>query len=201
MKWIMNRAMANRAQRVCARLAPHLPDDGTVLDVGCGTGHNAEYIRSKFRRDVSEADVADMKTVGPPPMLFDGQNLPFEDGSFDTSLLLYVLHYATDQERILRELRRVTRNRLLILQSTYNGPTARSALSFREFFLGRGALTAASACGVVSANAAAFRVNQFMSRDGMEELLKKTGWKLTAVRPERTWPLQLSRDLFVAKPE
>ena len=45
---------------------------------------------------------------------FDGRSIPFLDGSFDVSLVSNVLHHASDPAALLREVRRVTRKRIIV---------------------------------------------------------------------------------------
>jgi SAM-dependent methyltransferase len=54
------------------------------------------------------------------------ENLPFDDKSFDASMAILTVHHWTDKEKGLREMRRVTRGRIVIL--TYDP-------SFRGFWL------------------------------------------------------------------
>ena len=48
--------------------------------------------------------------------LYDGKRLPFEDDSFDAVLLMFVLHHAEDAGAVLREARRVSRDRVIVLE-------------------------------------------------------------------------------------
>jgi ubiquinone/menaquinone biosynthesis C-methylase UbiE len=43
------------------------------------------------------------------------ENLPFDDNLFDASMAILTVHHWTDKEAVLRELRRVTRGRIMLL--------------------------------------------------------------------------------------
>ena len=112
-----------------ARVLASACDDSTsVLDVGCGNGTRLEEM-SLFLDEVVRlvgVDVAKREPPGlpgsRPPELeaFDGQSLPFDNGSFDTTCVCYVLHHLAPEhaERLLAECLRVTRKRILILEDS-----------------------------------------------------------------------------------
>lgn len=136
MRWLANLIMLRRAERIFSSIRRHLPADGTIADIGSGTGHNAEKIRTRTKLNVQEYDVADIHWTGPGPRLIDEQ-IPAPDGCFQASLLLYVLAYPQDAVTLLQDVARITAGPIVLLQSTCQGRVSRSALSVREFFFGR----------------------------------------------------------------
>ena len=52
-----HRQLRRRAGHLAGRIVPHLPTGATVLDIGSGTGHNAEALRARGARTCVEADV------------------------------------------------------------------------------------------------------------------------------------------------
>jgi SAM-dependent methyltransferase len=142
-KWA-DAVMARRARRLVARIHPHLPATGAVLDVGAGTGHTAWRLRElRPGQAVHEVDVADLRLNGPRPLLFSAPHLPFADGSVAASLLLHVLHYSPDPHALLAEAIRVTRGPLVLVQSTYVGRIGWCVLRLNELAWGPLAYTAA----------------------------------------------------------
>lgn len=101
--------------------------DGRVLEVGAGTGANLRHYDSveslvltepepemlrRLRRKATEgAPTAEVRRA-------PAESLPFEDGSFDTVVSTLVLCGVDDQERAVREIRRVLRpgGRFLFLE-------------------------------------------------------------------------------------
>jgi SAM-dependent methyltransferase len=179
------------------RIEPFLPQHGRVLDIGCGTGHNAAGIRaSQPRLRVTEADVVNMKVVGRPPVLFT-ERLPFGDGTHDCGLLLFVLHYPQYPIELLREARRVVSGRLIVLQSTYSGGFSRRVLGVREWAQGRAAFGLARRVGLLAPVACPLTPARLMTRATLVHLFRESGWRAVRHSPEN-WPLtQISRDLFV----
>jgi SAM-dependent methyltransferase len=90
-----------------------------VLDVGAGEAYVAAALRECAAASVLSADVGLFARAPGPYVVCDGGRLPLADGAVDTTLLLFTLHHCADPERVLDEALRVTRRRLLVLESVY----------------------------------------------------------------------------------
>ena len=150
MRWLANRIMSRRAERIFNSIRRHLPADGTIADIGSGSGHNAERIRTWTSLNVQEYDVADIHWTGPGPRLIE-ERIPAPDGCFQASLLLYVLQYPQDAVTLLQDVARITAGPIVLLQSTCQGRVSRLALGVREFFFGRFGYFLAHSAGLVLA--------------------------------------------------
>jgi SAM-dependent methyltransferase len=194
---MMSGVLRQRANELASRIAPLLPPSGRMLDIGCGTGHNAVALRSRLPNlCVHECDVVDMKIVGPPPVLFD-HKLPFADGTFDAATLLFVLQYPADPLALLREARRVAAGRVIVLQSTHRGRVARGMLAARGFIQGRGAFAVARRVGVVNGCSRALRPRRMFDPDALEHEFAAAGLRIVRREPH-AWPMTgLSRDLYL----
>lgn len=87
-----------------------------VLDLGAGEGYVTAALEDAW---VCAADVGAFRRAEVPYVVYDGRRLPFRDASFDTTLLLLVLHHCADAEGVLDEAVRVTRRRLVVIESVY----------------------------------------------------------------------------------
>jgi len=105
-----------REKPIIDLLHPFLADVGEVLDIGAGGCQIAHLISVTHQVDVTAVDIVDHRVTDVPLTLYDGETLPFDDNSFDVSLLIFVLHHAVDPERLIREALRVTRSTLLIVE-------------------------------------------------------------------------------------
>ncbi len=201
MKRLGNYLMSRRSQGLIARLRDYLPQQGTIADIGSGTGHNAEAIRHLGKHRVREFDVADLHWVGPGPELISDSQIPVGDGVFDGLILFFVLQYPDSPEQLLRECRRVSRGPLLIIQSTYRGRLGRIVLAIREFFWGRFALYVASVAGLIQPVNCTLKPRHVFTRFELSELFARVGLIVVERVPAEWLGLGVSRDLFVLKPE
>ena len=96
---------------------------GSVLDVGCGTGHLLGALAARPGATPREFTGVDFQ-IEPglaqrhPRITFreaDIEKLPFAEGDFDTVICTHVLEHVLDIEAAIGELRRVTRRRLLAI--------------------------------------------------------------------------------------
>lgn len=116
-----------RARVLATALGELLPQNATVLDVGCGDGTIDAMILAR-RPDVSitGTDVLVRPATKIPVREFDGKTIPFPDRSFDVVSFVDVLHHANNADGLLAEARRVAR-RLIILKDH----TAEHAMAFQ----------------------------------------------------------------------
>ena len=198
LKWTMELLLRRRAAKIARRLAPHFGPAGELLDIGCGTGHNAAALRARWPGlRVTETNVADLKLVGGAPTLFDGLHLPFGDGQFEDGMMLFVLPYCEDAVGLLGEARRVVRRRLLVWQSTWRGGGAKAALVAREYAQGRGAFHLARGCGLLRTPGCPLLPRIYYRREQLESLFRTAGWRAVCCVPKEPPWLGLSRDLYV----
>ncbi len=114
--------MRRRARSKWRWLRPYVGTPDRLLDLGAGEGYVGECAARDTGAEVTLADVVDFNRSTLPLVMYDGRRLPFEDASFDVTLLVFVLHHAEDPDAVLREARRITRRRVLVVESVYETP-------------------------------------------------------------------------------
>lgn len=93
-----------------------------ILDLGSGMGDIGEKITTKTTKNVILADINNFNKTRLPFFLYDGNKLHFQDNSFNTVLLITVLHHASDYIKTLREAKRVA-SRIVIIETICEGET------------------------------------------------------------------------------
>lgn len=107
-----------REASIQRQLQPHLPPGASILDIGAGSCKMAKRLAARGDLNVTAVDVVDHNATDVPLELFDGTRLPFEDDQFDISMLVFVLHHASDPGSLLVEAARVTRSALVIVEDS-----------------------------------------------------------------------------------
>ncbi|MBV9124633.1 MAG: class I SAM-dependent methyltransferase [Planctomycetes bacterium] len=117
-----------------------------VLDLGCGVGLSDSYLASAFRTlwgvDVSPECLATAarRNPGVHYQVYEGDTLPFADGTFDVVFAICVLHHVgLDQRaRFVAEMHRVVRQGGLTVVFEHNpfNPLTRMAVSRCPFDAG-----------------------------------------------------------------
>lgn len=88
----------------------------TVLEVGCGRGFLAKLLSARY--EVKAADIHVDESKNSENLIFleaDIDNLPFESKSFDTVICTHTLEHVLDFNVALSELRRVAKQRIIIV--------------------------------------------------------------------------------------
>jgi ubiquinone/menaquinone biosynthesis C-methylase UbiE len=102
--------------------------DETLLDVGCGDGGVARLLRERVGEVVAvdiEPSAAWVDGAGLRFQVANGEELPFEDGSFDLVHSKDSLHHMEHPEKALLEYRRVLRpgGTALIVEANRSNPS------------------------------------------------------------------------------
>jgi SAM-dependent methyltransferase len=101
---------------IAALINEALGDARTVVNVGAGTGSYEPRDREVVPVEPSEVMIAQRESSRPEAIRSGAYPLPLEDGSVDAAMaVLTVHHWDDDQERGVRELRRVARGPVVIL--------------------------------------------------------------------------------------
>ncbi len=122
-----------RVRVLSENLAAVVPEGARVLDVGAGDGLVAASLLP-LRPDltVEGIDVLVRPRSHIEVRPFDGDTIPYEDGSFDVALLVDVVHHADHPLELLSEARRVARSCLVIKDQTLEGFLADRTLRFMD---------------------------------------------------------------------
>ncbi len=100
-----------------------LPPAPLILDVGCGNGYFTYYLQ-KLGRTIGLDYAAAMLRQNPVDYLLQGSalNLPYPDNAFDLSFCSNLLHHMADPIASIREMKRVSKQYVVISEPNRNNP-------------------------------------------------------------------------------
>jgi len=109
------------AGRVLPYLLPHVRPGMRVLDFGNGSGATTQRLAEESDASVTGVDVAQNSLFPVPVVSYDGRTLPFRSGTFDLVYSVFVVHHCPDVPAALREVVRVCRGRVLLIEDVWTG--------------------------------------------------------------------------------
>ena len=108
-----------------------------LLDLGAGEGYVAAALQRRTDIWACAVDIGPYQQVAVPYLIYDGSRLPFDDATFDTTLISLALHHCADPAAVLDEAVRVTGRRLIILESVYRNRWERFCLKRVDNWMNR----------------------------------------------------------------
>ncbi len=122
-RWLSsNPAIAALEEDLLRPVAETLEPSSTLLEIGCGeAGNLAALRRLRFRGayigcDFSSDKAAFSSTAAQGTVVGDALRLPFRDQAVDVVLMRDVLHHVSDRAQALREMLRVARERVWLIE-------------------------------------------------------------------------------------
>src|SRR5256885_13080325 len=102
-------------RRIARVIESALGSAQSVLNVGAGTGSYEPTDRSVIAVEPSVEMIRKRSQAAAKAIEASADDLPFDDKSFDASMAILTIHHWPDKEAGLREMRRVTRGRIVLL--------------------------------------------------------------------------------------
>jgi SAM-dependent methyltransferase len=102
-------------RRIAGIIESALGSAHTILNVGAGTGSYEPAGRSLIAVEPSGEMIRKRPPAAAEAIQASADDLPFDDKSFDASMAILTIHHWPDKEAGLREMRRVTRGRIVLL--------------------------------------------------------------------------------------
>lgn len=103
-------------KKICRECHPFVKKGAKILDIGCGNGVFTKIFQDFFQADIIGIDLQDRRVVDIPFKLVNGESLPFAENQFDVVFMIYLLHHTDDPIKILKEARRVSRDKIIIYE-------------------------------------------------------------------------------------
>lgn len=110
------RVVEKRAGELVALFENFIQKGERVLDIGGGGGWVAQALKARTGADVTILDTRNFNQTDVNCVLYDGATIPFEDDSFDSALIVFVLHHCQNPIKVLAEAKRVARGKIIIME-------------------------------------------------------------------------------------
>ncbi len=109
-------------KNILKNLARFLPEKGKVLDVGCDDGRVGKRLMQKIPGlKFYGIDIQDNRKSLIPRKIYNGKKIPYPDNSFDSVITVDVLHHTTYIPTLLKEMKRVSKNTIIIKDQASDG--------------------------------------------------------------------------------
>ncbi len=168
-------ALESRAEQITQHFADQISEKSRVLDLGGGWGFYADPLKRRGHESLI-LDVVKPGYQRAPVVLYDGSRIPFPDKSFDVTVLVTMLHHVPDPEALFREVRRVTRQKVVVVEDLYHHTAGRWWTICRDRILNVEFMA---------------HPHQFRTDGGWREFFKTAGFKVCSFKSFFTWLLGL----------
>jgi len=172
--------------RVVRKIAPWLPVNAQVLDVGCGTGDLSLELFEKTAAQVIGLDfcrpMLELAIKKAPQLRFiegDALNLPFEDGLFDGVTIGFALRNLSNVEAGLAELNRVLKRNGVVAILEFSQPNVPGIRELVRFYYWR---LLPFVGGLVSGSRNAYQylpdsISKFPNQQALAEMMRAAGFE------------------------
>jgi len=160
-----------RAELVVTRVLPYIKYAKKIIDIGCGTGH-VTHLLTKHGKKITPVDISNKNWISAiKPIIYDGKRLPFPDQSFDTSLLLMVLHHTPDPKVVFLEAARVGKE-VIVIETVY------------KYLFDKIVTVLFDSLGNLQPR---FYWNSYRRDEDWKTFFKSVGYKVEAIQCHRDW--------------
>jgi ubiquinone/menaquinone biosynthesis C-methylase UbiE len=123
---LISEGLEERIEIIFNQIKPHIRStEGNVIDFGCGDGRVAQLLHDRLGLNIEGVDVRSFRAKGVTISVkkFDGGKVPVRDKYYECALLTNVIHHEESNEKILKELSRIVRNKLVIIETVPEAST------------------------------------------------------------------------------
>ena len=118
---IFSKIYERAAKRMCLACHGFISKGSKILDLGCGSGIVGKTFKDFFQAELIGVDIQDCRVANIPFQVYNGKNLPFSEKTFVVVLINYVLHHSEDPIALLKEAKRVTKDKIIIFEDLSEG--------------------------------------------------------------------------------
>ena len=137
---IFRKFYRNAAREMCKDCTDFILPNSKILDFGCGSGTVGKEFGIFFKSSVLGVDIIDNRIEDIEFIKYNGEDLSFlEENYFDVVLINFVLHHCKNPKDLLKEIRRVSNNTIILYENLPEGPLSKMmcylhGVSFAKLF-------------------------------------------------------------------
>jgi len=131
-RFLLEKIIRNMVINTVDFLEDFIKKEESIIDIGAGGGWISQELQRRKKTQNTLLDVINLNQTNLPLIIYDGKNIPFDDNTFDTALLICVLHHCQDPYRVLEEAKRIVKNRIIIIENISTTPFGKIALRFKD---------------------------------------------------------------------
>ena len=185
------------AQKMCLDCQDFIQEGSKILDLGCGSGIIGAAFQDFFQAKVIGVDIKDNRISPFPFRVLNGKSLPFPENSFDIVLINYVLHHSEDPTSLLKEAKRVAKDKIIVYEDLPEGLLSRiickiHGISFDKIFQNQ---TSFKTEFPKEAKVEKRTKSSFASESEWEKIFKKIGLNIIFKKRINNFPVK--KELFV----
>ena len=118
MRKFIEKKIKKRTQRIVNIFDKFIKEGEKILDIGAGGGWLAKEVQKRKNAEITLLDVIDFNRTNLKAVLYNGKKMPFPNNYFDTSLLIFTLHHCLNPLETLKEAKRVTKEKIIVIEDT-----------------------------------------------------------------------------------
>ena len=138
LRFILDRTIKNMVAETVDFLEGFIEERENIVDIGGGGGWISQELQKRKHTKNLILDVTNLNQTDLPLVIYDGKNMPFADNTFDSAFLICVLHHCSDPERVLKEAKRIVKNKIIIIENIAKNPIGRFVLCCKDAVLNIG---------------------------------------------------------------
>lgn len=127
-------SLERRAEKITQLFENQIPAQSRILDLGGGWGFYSGPLQKRGHQHLI-LDVVNSGYQKAPVVLYDGTRIPFPDQSFEVTILVTVLHHVADPSALFKEVKRVTRGKVIVVEDLYHHSLGRFWTIIRDRIL------------------------------------------------------------------
>ncbi len=115
-KFIEEKIIKKRTEKIINLFEEFIGEGQDILDIGAGGGWVAEELKKRKKVKITLLDVTNFNQTDLKLVLYKGENIPFPDNHFDTTLLIFTLHHCLKPLKVLKEAKRVAKKKIIVIE-------------------------------------------------------------------------------------